>query len=126
VTISDFGWVVKEQLVNEWLEKCVHHQNFRTQTKCLWIKLHTHCTNNKEDMPKKNWKMNILTLHYYRPAGETIHKKHYCIVIQHFKFCCGVESTNTYFSVHLTYAFYLKKIKLYSHTANQMWETAVK
>lgn len=32
VTISDIGWVGKEQLVNEWLEKWVHHKNFRRQT----------------------------------------------------------------------------------------------
>jgi hypothetical protein len=34
VTISDIGWVGKEQLVNEWLEKWVHYKNFRRQPKC--------------------------------------------------------------------------------------------
>lgn len=107
VKISDIGWVGKEQLVSEWLEKWVHHRNFRKQPKCLWIKLHTCCTNNKDDMQKKKkFELNVPTLHYYWPAGDTIHAKRYYIIIQHFKFCCGVESANTYFNIHLHMHFY--------------------
>lgn len=111
VTVSDIGWIGKEQLVNEWLEKWVHNKNCRRQPKYLWIKLHAHCTNNKDDMQKKKkkWKMNGPLLHYYWPAGETIHKKHYYIIMQHFKFCFAVESANTYCNIHLHMHFYLKR-----------------
>lgn len=126
MTISNIGWVGKEQFVNEWLEKWVNHKNFRRQPKCLPIKLHTRCRNNKEDMRKKMCMMNVPTLHYYLPAGETIHKKHYCIITQHFRFCCGVEIANKYFNnIHLHMHFYFEK-KSFSHILQTRCETPQK